>query len=91
MATFIDGQAGTTGIEQPRLRAREDLKLLTIAEDERRSGGARKVLQQADAAILCLPDDAAISACELANGQCRLLDAFTAHRTHSDWVRFTRT
>ncbi|GIR63472.1 MAG: hypothetical protein CM15mP68_1380 [Pseudomonadota bacterium] len=35
---------------------------------------------------MCLPDDAAISACELANGQCRLLDASTAHRTHSDWV-----
>ena len=89
MATiFIDGQAGTTGIEiATRLRAREDLTLLTIAEDERKDPAAReKLFQQADVAILCLPDDAAISACELANGQCRLLDASTAHRTHSDWV-----
>ena len=70
-----------------RLRAREDLTLLTIAEDERKDPAAReKLFQQADVAILCLPDDAAISACELANGQCRLLDASTAHRTHSDWV-----
>ncbi|GIR63471.1 MAG: hypothetical protein CM15mP68_1370 [Pseudomonadota bacterium] len=44
MATiFIDGQAGTTGIEiATRLRAREDLTLLTIAEDERKDPAARE-------------------------------------------------
>ena len=89
MATiFIDGQAGTTGIEiATRLRAREDLTLLNIAEDERKDPAAReKLFKQADVAILCLPDDAAISACELADGQCRLLDASTAHRTDTDWI-----
>lgn len=89
MATiFIDGQAGTTGIEiATRLRARDDLTLLNIAEDERKDPAAReKLFKQADVAILCLPDDAAISACELADGQCRLLDASTAHRTDTDWI-----
>ena len=89
MATiFIDGQAGTTGIEiATRLRARNDLKLLHIAEDQRKDPSAReKLFKQADVAILCLPDDAAISACELANGHCRLLDASTAHRTDPHWV-----
>ena len=48
MATiFIDGQAGTTGIEiATRLRAREDLTLLTIAEDERKDPAAREKLFQ---------------------------------------------
>lgn len=89
MATiFIDGQAGTTGIEiATRLRARSDLKLLSINEQQRKDPSTREALfKQADLAILCLPDEAAVSATELAADHCRLLDASTAHRTHADWV-----
>ncbi|MDH3644391.1 MAG: N-acetyl-gamma-glutamyl-phosphate reductase, partial [Gammaproteobacteria bacterium] len=38
-----------------------------------------------DVAILCLPDPAAIEAVALANGQCRIIDASTAHRVDDDW------
>ncbi|MCZ6657323.1 MAG: N-acetyl-gamma-glutamyl-phosphate reductase [Gammaproteobacteria bacterium] len=85
---FIDGQVGTTGLEiAERLGSRTDIDLLTIAEADRKDPAARAcLLQNADIAILCLPDDAAHEAQELAAGQTRLLDASTAHRTASDWA-----
>ena len=84
MATvFIDGQVGTTGIEiSERLSGRADIELISLANDERKSPSARtRLLQQADVAILCLPDDAAVESVALADGQTRILDASTAHRT----------
>ena len=89
MATvFIDGQVGTTGIEiSERLSSREDIELISLADDERKSPSARtRLLQQADVAVLCLPDDAAIESVALADGQTRILDASTAHRTNPQWV-----
>ena len=89
MATiFIDGQAGTTGLEiTSRLEARKDLKLLKISEAERKDQDARAhYLQSADVAILCLPDDAAREAVALAAGKSRILDASTAYRTDAQWV-----
>ena len=89
MATiFIDGQAGTTGLEiTSRLAPRKDLKLLKISEAERKDQHARShYLQSADVAILCLPDDAAREAVALAAGKTRILDASTAYRTDRDWA-----
>jgi N-acetyl-gamma-glutamyl-phosphate reductase len=89
MATvFIDGQAGTTGLEiTERLSGRRDIDLLSIDETARKDPDARRALMEAaDVTILCLPDAAAVEAVGLASGVSRILDASTAHRTHPDWV-----
>ena len=85
---FIDGQAGTTGLElAERLRARDDLELLEIDAGERKNIDARReLLHSADVAILCLPDDAAREAVALADGNTRILDASTAYRTADGWA-----
>ncbi len=85
---FIDGQAGTTGLElAERLRARDDLELLEIQAEERKDTEARRAfLHSADVAILCLPDDAAREAVALAEGKTRILDASTAYRTAEGWA-----
>ena len=88
LSVYIDGQAGTTGLEiAGRLRSRADIELLTIAEADRKSAAVRRrLLQDADVSILCLPDEAAREAVELAGEGCRLIDASTAHRICPGWV-----
>ena len=85
---YIDGQAGTTGLEiAGRLRGRRDLRLLSIDDVERKDPAARaRLFREADIAVLCLPDEAAKGAVALAEGRCRLLDASSAHRTAAGWV-----
>ena len=87
---FIDGQAGTTGLEiTERLAAREDLSLITLSDGQRKDPEARKAaLLAADVAILCLPDDAAREAVTLAKsgGHTRIIDASTAFRTDPSWT-----
>jgi N-acetyl-gamma-glutamyl-phosphate reductase len=85
---FIDGQAGTTGLEiRDRVAARSDLELLEIDPSRRKDPAARaELLAAADLAILCLPDDAAREAVQLAGPATRLIDASTAHRVAGDWV-----
>jgi len=85
---FIDGAAGTTGLEiRDRLACRDDIELLAIAEDRRKDASARaEALNAADAVILCLPDDAAREAVALIeNPGTRVIDASTAHRTAGSW------
>ncbi len=84
---FIDGQAGTTGLEiVQRLEARDDVELLEIDPAERKSPAARqRLFDAADVAILCLPDDAAREAAAMADGRCRIIDASTAHRIQKGW------
>ena len=85
---YIDGQAGTTGLElQNLLAARQDLELLTISDAERKDPAARQAqLQAADVAILCLPDAAAREAVALlGSAATRVIDASTAHRTRAGW------
>ena len=84
---FIDGQAGTTGLQiTERLQARTDIELLYLSNDDRKDSRARaECLSQADVSILCLPDDAAREAVKLADGRGRILDASTAHRTDDTW------
>lgn len=85
---FIDGEAGTTGLQiADRLAAREDLTLLRIEQARRKDAEARaRLLQEADVSILCLPDDAAREAVALAGPDCRLIDASSAHRVAPGWV-----
>ena len=84
---FIDGQAGTTGLEiLARLRSRGDLELLGVPDERRKDRGCRAACYRAaDVVILCLPDDAARRAATLVPGT-RLIDASTAHRVADGWV-----
>ncbi len=86
---FIDGEHGTTGLQiGARLAGRADLRLLSLAPEDRRNVDARAgLLREADIAVLCLPDDAARQSVELAKGAgTRMIDASTAHRTDPDWA-----
>lgn len=89
MRVFIDGAAGTTGLEiAERLGRRGDFELLVLGEAERKLAGARRdAFHAADFAILCLPDDAARDAVALAEGsQVRIIDASSAHRVAEGWT-----
>ena len=86
---FIDGSAGTTGLRiYERLSKREDVALLLLSEEKRKDISARKeMLNRADVAFLCLPDDAAREAVTLVeNPETVIIDASTAHRTLPDWA-----
>jgi N-acetyl-gamma-glutamyl-phosphate reductase, uncommon form len=86
---FIDGAAGTTGLEiRERLAGRRGLEVVTLSDSERKDTAARaKALNSADAVILCLPDDAAREAVSLIeNPAVRVIDASTAHRTAPGWT-----
>lgn len=89
VTVFIDGAAGTTGLEiAERLAERSDIALLTIEDAARKDVAARRdAFHAADFAILCLPDDAAREAVTLAEGsRARIIDASSAHRTAPGWV-----
>src|SRR5262245_45775679 len=86
---FIDGEAGTTGLQiRQRLAGRKDLSVISIDHDKRKDPAARAaMLNEADAVILCLPDDAAKEAVSLVtNNSTRIIDASTAHRIEPHWV-----
>ncbi|MBC6980847.1 N-acetyl-gamma-glutamyl-phosphate reductase [Caulobacter sp. 17J80-11] len=86
---FIDGEAGTTGLQiRARLEGRTDLQLISLPAERRKDASARaEALNAADAVVLCLPDDAAREAVSLiANAATRVIDASTAHRTAEGWT-----
>ena len=85
---YIDGQEGTTGLKiRKRLWDREDVKLLAIAEEDRKHLDARlEMMRQADISFLCLPDAASKEIIAAADKGLRILDTSTAHRTDPSWV-----
>lgn len=85
---FIDGEAGTTGLEiRERLEARKDLELILLGERRRDVEARREALNSADAVILCLPDDAAKEAVSMIeNPGVRVIDASTAFRVDPAWT-----
>ena len=86
---FIDGEAGTTGLQiRERLAGRADIILLSINPVRRKDAEARaELLNSADAVILCLPDDAAREAVALiTNPAVKIVDPSTAHRVAPGWT-----
>jgi N-acetyl-gamma-glutamyl-phosphate reductase len=86
---FIDGEAGTTGLQiRERLAGRADLQVVSIDPARRKDAAARRErLNSADAVILCLPDEAARDAVALIHSDTvRVIDASTAHRTAPGWT-----
>ena len=85
---FIDGEAGTTGLQiQERLAPRADISLIQLGERARKSASARRdALNAADVAILCLPDDAARESVAMIETDTAVIDSSTAHRAADGWV-----
>lgn len=89
---FIDGEAGTTGLEiRRRLAGVGSLSVLSIAAEKRKDEAERlAMMRQADLVVLCLPDEAAKEAvalmATLGNDAPKIVDASTAHRVADGWV-----
>jgi len=86
---FIDGEAGTTGLQiRERLEGRRNIALVSIDPAKRKDEDERRrLLNSVDAVILCLPDDAAREAVALIeNDAVKVIDASTAHRVAPGWT-----
>ena len=86
---YIDGQAGTTGLQlRHKLERHDAVELLLISEEKRKDEAERKrLMNSAEVVFLCLPDEAAREAVRLVeNPNTCIIDASTAHRTHPDWA-----
>jgi N-acetyl-gamma-glutamyl-phosphate reductase len=86
---YVDGQEGTTGLRiHEYLARRDDVEVLAIDAERRKDPAERaRLLNAADVAFLCLPDDAAREAATMVtNPRTCLIDASTAHRTAPGWM-----
>lgn len=88
-SVFIDGAAGTTGLEiAERLAGRSEFTIIALDDVRRKDDAARaEAINDADVVILCLPDDAARDAVAMIrNDRTKVIDASTAHRVADGWT-----
>jgi N-acetyl-gamma-glutamyl-phosphate reductase len=91
-SVFIDGEAGSTGVEiRRRLEMVPEVTLRSLPDTQRKDPSARRDMMAAcDLVVLCLPDEAAREAValsgELGSDAPKLLDASTAHRVDPAWT-----
>ena len=89
---FIDGEAGTTGLQiREKLADRRDVELVSLPMALRKDVNAkRELLSSIDLTLLCLPDEAAKEATrlieEMGDKGPRVIDASSAHRVAPGWV-----
>ena len=86
---FIDGQAGTTGLQlKSKLIRHPYVQLVEIDESKRKDADERqRLMNESDVVFLCLPDAAAVEAVKLVtNPDTVVIDASTAHRTNDGWT-----